>query len=126
MSKQRENSAELQQVDESAALAALDGERDLLMQLAEMFVEDAPVLLQNLQASVTAQDPIAARRAIHSLKGLASTFYAAPTVELAQRLENELSAGHMTAVTDGGALQLQHATEALCGELERRGWVTHL
>ncbi len=123
LTNQHGDTVECEQVDESAALSALDGERELLRQLASMFVEDAPVLLRNLQAGLSTQDPLAARHAVHSLKGLAATFFATPTVELAQRLENELSAGRMAAVTDGGAEQLRQTTEALCKELYRRGWV---
>ena len=57
-------------------LRALDGERELLSQLATMFVEDAPELLTTLEQAVAAGDCLIARRTVHSLKGLAATFYA--------------------------------------------------
>ena len=73
------------QVDERAALAALDGERGLLRELASIYCEDMPSLFEGLERAVDANDCSEARRAVHSLKGLAATFYASLPVELAQR-----------------------------------------
>ena len=109
--------------DESAALHALDGERELLSQLATMFVEDAPELLTTLEQAVAAGDCSMARRTTHSLKGLASTFYATPTVELAQRLEHEAADGRLNEFTEGGCSQLRRAIESLEQELRTHGLV---
>ncbi|MCA9133615.1 MAG: Hpt domain-containing protein [Planctomycetales bacterium] len=111
------------QVDEAAALAALDGSRELLQDLALMFCEDAPAVLLELRTAVEADDPAAARRAAHSLKGLAATFYARPTTELAQRLELEAADGRLETFQDGGLERLDAAVQDLMAELKARNLV---
>ncbi len=75
-------------IDERAALEALSGDRQLLSELAVMFVEDVPAMLHDLEESTDRQDLELACRTIHSLRGLSSTFYASELVELASRLEH--------------------------------------
>jgi HPt (histidine-containing phosphotransfer) domain-containing protein len=108
------------QVDEQAALDALDGSRALLHDLAEMFCEDAPQVMNELKDAVEADDSAAARRAVHSIKGLAATFYAKPTVEIAQRLELEAAGGHIEGLRDNGLSTLEHAIDQLIAELKCR------
>ncbi len=72
------------QFDEAAALAALDGQTELLADLAMMFREDSLQLLQTLNQAIAEDDRLEARRAVHSLKGLASAFFAKQTVDLAK------------------------------------------
>lgn len=108
------------QVNEQAALDALDGSRALLHDLAEMFCEDAPLVMSELKEAVEADDSAAARRAAHSIKGLAATFYAKPTVEIAQRLELEAAGGHIEGMRDDGLLKLEMAIDQLIAELKSR------
>ena len=109
------------QMDEEAALNALAGNRELLCDLAEMFREDAPQLLDALDATIANEDSIEARRAVHSLKGCAATFFAQPTVELAQRLEGEVASGHLDGLRDGGTDTLRQSVMRLIAELKTRG-----
>jgi len=108
------------QVDEQAALNALDGSRALFHDLAEMFCEDAPIVMSELKEAIEAENPAAARRAAHSIKGLAATFYAKPTIELAQRLELEAAGGHIDTLRDNGLLKLEAAIDSLIAELKSR------
>jgi HPt (histidine-containing phosphotransfer) domain-containing protein len=103
-----------------AALLALDGSHELLYDLAQMFCEDAPVVLGELNAAVLADDAKAARRAAHSIKGLAATFYAQATVDLAQRLESDAALGHLTSLSEGGVERLADAVMRLISELKSR------
>lgn len=121
VTNKREVGCELGQFDEKSALEALDGERELLCQLATMFVEDAPQLLTELEDALAADDPIAARRATHSLKGLVATFFAASTVELAHRLEQAAADGRLDELAGGGCRDLRIAVESLGQELRARG-----
>ena len=109
-----------QQIDESAALAGLDGNRDLLHDLADMFCEDAPIVLGELRTAIIDNDAPAARRAAHSLKGLAATFYAQPTIEQAERLEHDAAAGELGPLKDGGVDRLERCVVALIAELKSR------
>ncbi len=109
-----------EQIDEQAALTALDGSRELLCELAEMFCEDAPLELESLKRAIEEGDARSARRATHSLKGLASTFFARSTVDLAQRLENAAARDDLQAFHDGGFTQLERAVSSLIAELKTR------
>jgi HPt (histidine-containing phosphotransfer) domain-containing protein len=113
-----------QQIDKQAALAALGGDADLLRELGTMFCEDAPQLLDELQQSVTSGDSEAARRAVHSLKGLSATFYAQPTVELAADLESSVATGELDVLRNGGIDRLRAAIETLASELQNRQLAT--
>ncbi|MEZ6137602.1 MAG: Hpt domain-containing protein [Pirellulaceae bacterium] len=110
-------------IDEHAALTSLDGQRELLQDLAVMFCEDTPQVLEELRISVERQDHVEARRAVHTLKGLASTFYAKPTVELAQRHEDAVAAGNLAELAGGGLESLARSIQALTLELKKRGLV---
>lgn len=111
------------QIDVVAALAALDGSRALLMDLATMFEEDAPAVLNELANAVEMEDAKEARRAVHSLRGLASTFFAFPTVEIARQYESDAAAGRLDALKNGGLDQLKQAIESLTIELRDRGLI---
>jgi HPt (histidine-containing phosphotransfer) domain-containing protein len=119
----KQNSLKPTQLDESAALAALDGSRELLKRLGQMFCEDAPLLIQALNSALESDNQPAARRAVHSIKGLAATFFAKPTVELAQRLEYEAAEGRLQTLKDGGVEQLDESLRSLGQELKASGWV---
>jgi HPt (histidine-containing phosphotransfer) domain-containing protein len=108
------------QVDEQAALRALDGDKDLLQDLAQMFCEDAPVVLEKLMLALEANDAPAARRAVHNVKGLAATFYAQPTIELAQRLEANAAEGQLDMLKHGGIQKLECAVREIADELRSR------
>ncbi len=118
--KNHERSSTALQVDEQAALNALDGSRALLHDLAEMFCEDAPIVMNELKDAVEAENAVAARRAVHSIKGLAATFYAKPTIELAQRLELEAAGGQIETLRDSGLVKLEAAIDSLIAELKCR------
>jgi PAS domain S-box-containing protein len=74
-------------VDIEAAMQRLAGDMDLLRELATMFAEDAPQLLEKLEQGINERDASQVRRAAHSLKGLAANFGAARCVSVAQELE---------------------------------------
>ena len=73
--------------DEAAALARLDGDRDLLREVAGLFVADGPRMVQAVRAAVSAGDARALQLSAHALKGSASMFSARPVVEAAWALE---------------------------------------
>lgn len=109
------------QVDERAALAALDGSRELLRDMALIFSEDAPLLLAELHSALEAGDASAAERAIHSLKGMAATFYARPTVELTQRYESIAAQQRLAEIRSSGAKEIESAVKLLLDELASLG-----
>lgn len=74
-------------IDVDASMQRLAGDRELFAELAQMFSEDAPQLLEKLDRSIAAGDAATTRRAAHSLKGLAANFGARPCVSAALELE---------------------------------------
>lgn len=63
--------------DRAAALEKLGNDEKLLLEVAGIFLEEAPQLLQKLKAAVCEKNPLAIERAAHSLKGALSCLGAA-------------------------------------------------
>ncbi len=110
-------------IDEKAALDALNGDRQLLSELAVMFVEDVPTILQELEAATDRQDLATASRTIHSLRGLSSTFYATDIVALASRLEHDVKCENLDSLRNGGIDSLKRSVDFLVRELRESGYV---
>ncbi len=73
--------------DEQAALARLDGDSDLLRDVAGLFVTDAARMVEAVRSAVCAGDARGVQLSAHALKGSASTFSARALVEAAWALE---------------------------------------
>lgn len=108
-------------IDEAAALAALNGDRQLLCELAQIFVEDTPGLLEEVEVALNQERIDVARRLVHSLRGLSSTFFASPTTEIAKRLEEAASQGQIDVLRDGGYQRLKTAFQELVEQLRMSG-----
>ncbi|MFO0918023.1 MAG: response regulator [Planctomycetaceae bacterium] len=105
-------------IDLSAANAAVNGDRRLLQQIMEAFLEEGPTLLSRLRSAWQEQQWPEARRLAHTLKGSFQTFGAAAAGETAQSLE--LSARQSAPVTDPDALgNLTRQSESVFAELRR-------
>jgi two-component system, sensor histidine kinase and response regulator len=117
-------SHELKQIDETAALNALGGDKQLLCELATICGEDAPQLLSSFNSAIQVNDLELARRLVHSLKGLMATFYARAATELAAQIEGELSYGSTALLRQGGAEELKLAVDSLIQELRALGYIT--
>jgi HPt (histidine-containing phosphotransfer) domain-containing protein len=69
------------------SLARLGGDRQLFGEILDIFLEDAPGLLDQTVASLNAGDAPTLERAAHTLKGLSSNFTATSTVAAAYAVE---------------------------------------
>jgi CheY-like chemotaxis protein len=74
-------------IDTPAALARVDGNVELLRELAALFCEAFPKLLFNLREAIERQNAQAVESAAHSLKGAIGNFGAIQAFKAAQRLE---------------------------------------
>jgi PAS domain S-box-containing protein len=74
--------------DEAAALKRLDDDQDLLAEMVDLFLEEAPVQLAELAAALSRTDLLALADAAHALKGMAGHFCAETIVRLAVNLEH--------------------------------------
>ena len=88
-------------VDVPALMARLEGDRELLAELYEIFVPDAEGLLAALEKGVSSSDADAVRRAAHTLKGAAGNFCAPSAVAAALALE---TAGRTREMADAPRL----------------------
>jgi two-component system, sensor histidine kinase and response regulator len=109
-------------IDQEQALSLLSGDRELLKQLATIFVEDSEQLVADFIRAVDEQDAAKARIAAHSLKGLASTFFASEEVELFAKLETAAAAHDWTSLDRSGEV-LNEAVKHLINDLQEQALV---
>ncbi len=73
--------------DRAATLRRVDGDRELLREVVDLFREACTEMLEEIDHAIHKQDTVRLRQLAHTLKGEASNFGAAATVEAALRLE---------------------------------------
>jgi PAS domain S-box-containing protein len=99
------------------ALQRLDGDAALLLELAGIFIDDGPLLLQTLVDALQAGDLAASQRAVHSLKGVLVNFGATRAIALADRMSASLhdpsQAGQWLDLAQGMTPALQDVYQAL-------------
>jgi HPt (histidine-containing phosphotransfer) domain-containing protein len=69
------------------ALRFVSGDEELLGELVNVFLDDCPRLLSELQSAAVDSDAPALKRTAHTIKGAVLNFGDAAAVEVAQRLE---------------------------------------
>ena len=74
-------------LDLQEALDRVDGDRDLLSEIAGLFLADVDEMMDVVRKAVEAKDGPALHRAAHRLKGSVVTFAAAPAADAALALE---------------------------------------
>ena len=74
-------------LDWERALDNVDGSEDLLLELAQLFIDTCPGMLNEIREAIGNRDAAALQRTAHNLKGSARIFAAGGAVEEALRLE---------------------------------------
>ena len=74
--------------DEASALKRLDDDHDLLTEMIDLFLEEAPVQLNELATALAQSNLPALADAAHAIKGMAGHFCAEQTISLAVKLEH--------------------------------------
>jgi signal transduction histidine kinase/CheY-like chemotaxis protein/HPt (histidine-containing phosphotransfer) domain-containing protein len=106
-------------VDADAACDGLGGDLELLRELAQDFLDDAPKLLATIHAALTASDRAVLERAAHALKGAVGVFSAPAAFDAALRVENMARDGDldgalsMTTVLERELLRVREALTEL-------------
>jgi len=77
----------------------LEGDMELLRDLAALYIKEYPVQLERLQSAVLSSDIPRIQRAAHKIKGTATSFAAAPAVELARELVGANDFGDGTEIS---------------------------
>ncbi len=75
-------------LDLGIALGRVGGNRELLAELAQLFVEDYPAKIADVRASLDAKDARRGQRVVHHVKGGLATLGATALQETAARLES--------------------------------------
>jgi two-component system sensor histidine kinase/response regulator len=101
--------------DEAALLETVHGDRDLVGELGQLFLAEAPGQVEALRDAITRGDAAAVRFAAHTIKGSAATLTARRVAQQALLLETMGKAGTL----DGAGERLQ-ALEAAIAELRQR------
>jgi two-component system sensor histidine kinase/response regulator len=81
-------------------LARFDGDSDLLKELAGIFVQECPKMLDEIRAALVAADSRALERAAHTLKGSVGNFALHGPWETAQRLELLAKSGQFSGAQE--------------------------
>ena len=74
-------------INKSVALQRLGGDEKLLATVAGFFIEDAPMLMSQLESAQAAGSMDLVTHRAHSLKGLSATFEAIPFQAIAAEIE---------------------------------------
>ncbi len=98
------------------ALEVTGGDTELLKELADLFLQEYPNLLANLQAAVKERNSQRIESTAHKLKGSTSTFGARAAVEASLALERKGRYGDLEGV-DLALAHLEHTYEPLLLEL---------
>jgi HPt (histidine-containing phosphotransfer) domain-containing protein len=69
------------------ALDRVEGDLDLLKELADLFLEEAPNMVREIENAITTGDPTALQNAAHTLKGSVGNFAAPEAVAASFALE---------------------------------------
>ena len=76
-----------QVIDREELMNRLDGDMELLEELFELFVEDYPQFLADIETAILHRDGQKLKQAAHTLKGAVGNFAAKKAFDLAFRLE---------------------------------------
>lgn len=111
------------QLDEAVALSRMGGDRQLLLEIAKLFLDDYADLLSTIQRAISEGDSRSLERSAHTLKGSVANFGAAESVDAALRLEMMGREGDLRDSTKT-LVELESALTQLRRELESLGPVS--
>jgi two-component system sensor histidine kinase/response regulator len=78
-------------------LERVEGDEELLVEMIQLFLDDAPRLMAAMQAALDQGDMPVLERSAHSMKGAAGNLSAHITVAAAAQLENDAKKGDVEA-----------------------------
>jgi HPt (histidine-containing phosphotransfer) domain-containing protein len=85
-------------LDHELALSRVGGDAELLKELCELFLEEYPRLLKQMQDAYQEGQATPLSRAAHSLKGCVANFGAKGAVDLAAEIEHLSGKGDLQSV----------------------------
>lgn len=91
-------SSELAKLDCAVALERLGGDEELLREVAGLFLDEYPMLMDEIRTAAASGDAELLQRAAHSMKGSVSNFGADGVYQAAFALEQMGRTGNLEAV----------------------------
>jgi CheY-like chemotaxis protein/HPt (histidine-containing phosphotransfer) domain-containing protein len=113
-------------IDRAAALERVDGDTELLGEIAQLFLDDVDALTAEIRQAVSAADPARIMRSAHRLKGSVATLAAHAATDAALRLENMGRSGELADATaalaslEAEMARLEPALRALVADAAQR------
>jgi HPt (histidine-containing phosphotransfer) domain-containing protein len=104
--------------DVEEAMAGVEGDRELLVDLIQLFNRDRDEMVRTLRGAVAGRDSKTVQAAAHRLKGALSVLAAREATELAFALERAGRTGDLTEAA-GTHAAFEGALERLAAALER-------
>jgi signal transduction histidine kinase/CheY-like chemotaxis protein len=104
--------------DRQSALANLEGDENLLRKVIDMFLEDSPRLLADMEPAWLQGDSLTVKVRAHSLKGTAGTLAAGEMRDAARHVEDLIDAGDLSAARTA-TMRLKDAFARLQTKLEK-------
>jgi PAS domain S-box-containing protein len=99
-------------LDRATVLERVEGDQELLADMIQLFLADAPQLLGVMRHALQQGDMILLERSAHSMKGAAGNFSAKVTLQAASLLEQSAKAGD-TKSSDANLAALEGAVQRL-------------
>jgi two-component system sensor histidine kinase/response regulator len=84
--------------DRPGALARVDGDDAFLRELAELFIEQCPKLLTELETAILQRDATEIAKATHTIKGNVASLGATAAYDQSRRLEEKAEAGELNDI----------------------------
>ncbi len=98
--ERRGEGAVLPVFDRAAMLDRCMGDEELVQEVLDMFLDNLPQRIQELQAALDAADSQAARMAAHTIKGMAANTSAEALRAIAKEMEEAAESGDLEAVRE--------------------------
>ncbi|NWK96190.1 hypothetical protein DM806_10980 [Sphingobium lactosutens] len=106
-------------LDWTRALQNADGDEELLIELANVFIDEGAEMMRQVRAAIDSRNASELQRTAHSLKGSAKIFAASAATDAALRLEVMGAEGNFKDAPDGWAI-LQFEINGLLAALKAR------
>ncbi len=103
--------------DWAAALERLQGDRELLEEIAGVFREEAPKLLDQIREAIERRDAALLKLSAHTLKGALVNFAANGAIDAARRLEMMGKRGDLSSAAEG-LVELERQLDRLAPAME--------
>lgn len=109
-------SSSLDVLDMEAALLRVEGDRNLLNEIARLYEEECPKTMAGARAALSRGDAQALERLVHTLKGSSANLSALGVQQAAEELERKARSGSLEGAQDQFAT-LEREVERLLSEL---------